>query len=123
MERTIKKQLALLNHGGERGIRTPDTELPYTRFPGVLLQPLGHLTALAKNLLIRLSRWNGAHYIEFPFMCKRFFIFFEKSFSINLTNGLNRPMHRENFSTMAARTFRKKPAAVTRTTVLRLHAG
>ena len=29
--------------GGERGIRTPDT-LPYTHFPGVLLQPLGHLT-------------------------------------------------------------------------------
>ena len=29
--------------GGEGGIRTPDT-LPYTHFPGVLLQPLGHLT-------------------------------------------------------------------------------
>ena len=50
MEREIKKQLALLNHGGERGIRTPDTELPYTRFPGVLLQPLGHLTAAATKL-------------------------------------------------------------------------
>ena len=31
--------------GGEGGIRTPDT-LPYTHFPGVLLQPLGHLTIL-----------------------------------------------------------------------------
>ena len=30
-------------YGGEGGIRTPDT-LPYTHFPGVLLQPLGHLT-------------------------------------------------------------------------------
>lgn len=29
--------------GGERGVRTLDT-LPYTHFPGVLLQPLGHLT-------------------------------------------------------------------------------
>ncbi len=29
-----------------RGIRTPDT-LPYTHFPGVLLQPLGHLTILS----------------------------------------------------------------------------
>ena len=29
--------------GGEGGIRTLDT-LPYTHFPGVLLQPLGHLT-------------------------------------------------------------------------------
>ena len=32
-------------YGGEAGIRTPDT-LPYTHFPGVLLQPLGHLTIL-----------------------------------------------------------------------------
>ncbi len=32
-------------YGGEGGIRTPDT-LPYTHFPGVLLQPLGHLTIL-----------------------------------------------------------------------------
>src|SRR5690606_18877918 len=31
--------------GGERGIRTLDTLLTYTRFPGVLLQPLGHLTS------------------------------------------------------------------------------
>ena len=36
--------------GGEGGIRTRDTELPYTRFPGVLLQPLGHLTALNSPL-------------------------------------------------------------------------
>ena len=32
-----------LEYGGEGGIRTPDT-LPYTHFPGVLLQPLGQLT-------------------------------------------------------------------------------
>jgi hypothetical protein len=31
-------------HGGEGGIRTRDTGLPYTRFPGVLLRPLGHLS-------------------------------------------------------------------------------
>ncbi len=30
--------------GGEGGIRTLDTGLPYTHFPGVLLQPLGHLS-------------------------------------------------------------------------------
>ena len=30
--------------GGERGIRTLDTRLAYTHFPGVLLQPLGHLS-------------------------------------------------------------------------------
>ncbi len=34
---------AFLFIGGERGIRTLDT-LPYTHFPGVLLQPLGHLS-------------------------------------------------------------------------------
>src|ERR1019366_4623588 len=31
--------------GGERGIRTLDTLLEYARFPGVCLQPLGHLSA------------------------------------------------------------------------------
>jgi hypothetical protein len=30
--------------GGEEGIRTLDTLLTYTHFPGVLLQPLGHLS-------------------------------------------------------------------------------
>ena len=34
----------LLITGGERGIRTLDTLLTYTHFPGVLLQPLGHLS-------------------------------------------------------------------------------
>ncbi len=39
-------------YGGE-GDSNPDT-LPYTHFPGVLLQPLGHLTKLSF-----LSCWNG----------------------------------------------------------------
>ncbi len=43
-------------YGGEGGIRTPDT-LPYTHFPGVLLQPLGHLT---KFLLPYHMGGNGA---------------------------------------------------------------
>ena len=30
--------------GGEMGIRTPDRLLTYTRFPGVRLQPLSHLS-------------------------------------------------------------------------------
>ena len=38
-----------LKYGGEAGIRTPDT-LPYTHFPGVLLQPLGHLTKLLSRV-------------------------------------------------------------------------
>ena len=35
---------AFLMPGGERGIRTLDTLLTYTHFPGVLLKPLGHLS-------------------------------------------------------------------------------
>ncbi len=45
----------LFEYGGEGGIRTPDT-LPYTHFPGVLLQPLGHLTILSSQ-----HRWDGAN--------------------------------------------------------------
>ncbi len=40
-------------YGGEGGIRTLDT-LPYTHFPGVLLQPLGHLTILLSRCC-----WDG----------------------------------------------------------------
>ena len=32
---------------GVRGIRTPDTLLGYTRFPGVPLQPLEHHSVIA----------------------------------------------------------------------------
>gem|GEM_PF-1079614 len=39
-----KAAIAALKLGGERGIRTPGTLLRYTRFPGVHLQPLGHLS-------------------------------------------------------------------------------
>ncbi len=42
-----------LEYGGEGGIRTLDT-LPYTHFPGVLLQPLGHLTILLSRCC-----WDG----------------------------------------------------------------
>ena len=43
--------------GGERGIRTLDTLLTYTHFPGVLLQPLGHLTVNCYRFLsIQLDR-------------------------------------------------------------------
>ena len=49
------------NNGGEGGIRTPDT-LPYTHFPGVLLQPLGHLTTLYCHPPYR--RATGRYYRE-----------------------------------------------------------
>ena len=34
---------------GERGIRTPETLLEFTRFPGVPLQPLEHLSFSVGN--------------------------------------------------------------------------
>ena len=40
-------QSGYLLPGGERGIRTLDTLLTYTHFPGVLLQPLGQLSAIS----------------------------------------------------------------------------
>ena len=40
--------------GGERGIRTLDT-LPYTHFPGVLLQPLGHLSGFLASTTLNAS--------------------------------------------------------------------
>ena len=36
--------------GGERGIRTPDPPEAGTRFPSVLLQPLGHLSLLVRKV-------------------------------------------------------------------------
>ena len=38
------QRTVFLFNGGEGGIRTLGTQLTYTHFPGVLLQPLGHLT-------------------------------------------------------------------------------
>ena len=35
---------------GERGIRTPETLLEFTRFPGVPLQPLEHLSFVGMRL-------------------------------------------------------------------------
>ncbi len=36
--------------GGERGIRTPDRRLTYTRFPGVRLKPLIHLSSKSESI-------------------------------------------------------------------------
>ncbi len=44
---------------GERGIRTLDTLLGHTHFPGVLLRPLGHfsfLSLLRKHILLLIYR-------------------------------------------------------------------
>ena len=41
-KRSLQAETGL--NGGEGGIRTRDTLLTYTHFPGVRLRPLGHLS-------------------------------------------------------------------------------
>ena len=50
---------------GERGIRTPETLLEFTRFPGVPLQPLEHLSFVATGLppLLLLNRTHEVRFI------------------------------------------------------------
>ena len=43
------KTSILFNLSGESGIRTRDTLLAYTRFPGVPLQPLEHLSLFSNK--------------------------------------------------------------------------
>ena len=50
IEVTFRNAFANMFSGGERGIRTLDT-LPHTRFPSVLLKPLGHLTVFGIPLV------------------------------------------------------------------------
>ena len=49
MRKRLKRDVNQVNYdlrpfSGERGIRTPETLLTFTRFPGVPLQPLEHLS-------------------------------------------------------------------------------
>ena len=46
-------RVSAILYGGERGIRTLETLLTLTHFPGVLLQPLGHLTVNYCNSSLR----------------------------------------------------------------------
>lgn len=39
--------------GGEGGIRTPETFKGFTRFPGVRLKPLGHLSKRELNSIVK----------------------------------------------------------------------
>ena len=52
-ELTRAVELLKTKYGGERGIRTLETLLTLTHFPGVLLQPLGHLTVNYCNSSLR----------------------------------------------------------------------
>ena len=46
--------------GGDGGIRTLDTGLPYTHFPGVRLRPLGHVSALYVRTIASLHEDKSA---------------------------------------------------------------
>lgn len=48
-EALVQQGLASMT-GGERGIRTPDRRLTYTRFPGVRLKPLIHLSSKSESI-------------------------------------------------------------------------
>ena len=51
---------------GERGIRTLDTLLEYTHFPGVLLQPLGHLSLeIGRTKLQKRSANSGSGALKY----------------------------------------------------------
>ena len=60
-----------LFNGGEGGIRTLGTQLTYTHFPGVLLQPLGHLTICSNTCFS--PRAGGVLYITFATKAKRIY--------------------------------------------------
>ena len=80
-----------INDGGEGGIRTPDT-LPYTHFPGVLLQPLGHLTTFC--LLTALGQ-RGATIGSSAIRVKGYFLLF--FYSLNLCADRPKPLHFAGF--------------------------
>ena len=85
-----------INDGGEGGIRTPDT-LPYTHFPGVLLQPLGHLTTFC--LLTALGQ-RGATIGSSAIRVKGYFLLF--FYSLNLCADCLKPLH---FGAFVIKTF------------------
>ena len=49
MELVITPEQRRTGAGGAGGIRTLDTVLPYTHFPGERLRPLGHRSALPRT--------------------------------------------------------------------------
>ena len=59
----------LTEFGGERGIRTLDTLLTYTRFPGVLLQPLGHLSVFDARATVLKQALISNHCLRFYSRC------------------------------------------------------
>ena len=61
---------------GKRGIRTPEALLTLTRFPGVPLQPLEHLSLLWNNLIISNELQNYKLSPNFAPFLPFFYIYF-----------------------------------------------
>ena len=66
-------QLSTFNSpGGETGIRTPETLLAFTRFPGVPLQPLEHLSfALFTALFVKIGCKVTTFFLNMQIFCKK----------------------------------------------------
>ena len=63
---------------GKKGIRTPDTLLTYTRFPGVPLQPLEHLSkgyTTWGTILENVRKSRNISIIHAKFNCKSIVFF------------------------------------------------
>ena len=71
--------------GGERGIRTLGTELPYTRFPGEPIRPLWHLSYI-NWVQIQLLLRSGLQNTSLYFALWAFALRSSKSFLTILSN-------------------------------------
>ena len=61
------------NNGGEGEIRTLD---PFTRFPGVLLRPLGHLTNALQTTQLKTKQVEEAVHYTYALSVRNYFVDF-----------------------------------------------
>src|SRR5690554_8060393 len=105
--------------GGEGGIRTLDTLLTYTHFPGVLLQPLGHLSKTWETQFMQTlweshgrARYSGCALTPSgpPSFLRRFLRL--GSLRINHSNSLPKPENLLRFEALT-RAVRTRPTLYT----------
>ena len=81
---------------GETGIRTPETLLEFTRFPGVPLQPLEHLSFALSGAKLNIGykiTTFFAHTQEFVQIFTYFLLFYAEKLSCISTCSLNYLIH------------------------------
>ena len=81
---------------GETGIRTPETLLEFTRFPGVPLQPLEHLSFALSGAKLNIGykiTTFFAHTQEFVQIFTYFLLFYAEKLSCISTCCLNYLIH------------------------------